>query len=130
MSPLSLLRAALTVQVLLGLARFLAPYAGLSIGPRIWIVHPVLGVTIALAALWLFRPRSDVPATSVRAAGQFIAFAPLLFGLANLLNLASGVVLVVVHMALGLAAIKVIDMAAEQQRAAERSAVVVVSSSH
>jgi hypothetical protein len=28
MSPLSLLRAALTIQVLLGLARFLAPYAG------------------------------------------------------------------------------------------------------
>lgn len=76
MSLYGLLRAALTVQVLLGLARFVAPYAGLSV-------------------------------------------------LATLLGIASGLGVVVAHMALGLAAIKVIDVAVEEQRASQRSAVLV-----
>ncbi len=71
MSPLSLLRAALTVQVLLGLVRFVAPFTGVGIAQRIWVVHPVLGITIAV-------------------------------------------------MGLGLAAVKVIDVAVEQQRTSQR----------
>lgn len=121
MSPFSLLRAALTVQVLLGLARFIAPYAGIGIDQRIWVVHPVLGVTIAVSALWLFRRRTDVPSTPTRAPARFIALAPLLLGLANLAGVASGLGLVLTHMGLGLAAIKVIDVAVEQQRTSERA---------
>jgi len=42
-------------------------------------------------------------------------------GLANLAGVASGLGLVLTHMGLGLAAIKVIDMAVEQQRTNERA---------
>lgn len=80
MSPLSLLRAALTVQVLLGFVRALAPFAGVGIAQRIWVVHPVLGITIAVSAIWLFRRRTDVPATPARTAARFVAVAPLLLG--------------------------------------------------
>ena len=125
MSPLSLLRAALTVQVLLGLVRFLAPYAGVGIDQRIWAVHPVLGMAIAISALWLFRSRTDVPATPARTAARVVALAPLLLGLANLAGVASGLVLVLTHMGLGLAAIKVIDVALEQQRASQRQPAVL-----
>lgn len=128
MSPLGLLRVALTVQVLLGLARFLAPYVGMGIDQRIWIVHPVLGIAIASSALWLFRGRTDVPATSARTTARFIALAPLVLGLANMLGLAAGLGLVLLHMALGLAAIKVIDVAVEQQRASQRSVILTGSS--
>lgn len=55
MTPISLLRAALTVQVLLGFGRFLAPFAGVEFPHRPWLVHPVLGLGIAAAALWLLR---------------------------------------------------------------------------
>jgi plastocyanin len=127
-SLLGLLRAALTVQVLLGLARFLAPYVGMGIDQRIWLVHPVLGIAIASSALWLFRGRTDVPATSARTTARFIALAPLVLGLANMLGLAAGLGLVLLHMALGLAAIKVIDVAVEQQRASQRSVTLTGSS--
>ena len=126
MSPLSLLRAALTVQVLLGLLRFLAPYAGGGIDQRIWVVHPVLGIAIAVSAIWLFRGRTDVSATPARTAARFVALAPLLLGLANLAGVASGLVLVLTHMGLGLVAIKVIDVAVEQQRASRQQPAVLV----
>jgi hypothetical protein len=61
MSPLSRLRVALTVQVLLGLVRFLAPYAGVGIDQRIWVVDAMLGITIAVSALWLFPRRPTYP---------------------------------------------------------------------
>lgn len=128
MSPLSLLRAALTIQVLLGLLRFLAPYAGVGIDQRLWVVHPVLGIAIAISAIWLFRRRTDVPATPARTAARFVALAPLLLGLANLAGVASGLVSVLTHMSLGLAAIKVIDIAVEQQRASQPQPAVLPSS--
>lgn len=127
MSLLGLLRAALTVQVLLGVVRFVAPY-GVGIPQRIWVVHPVLGITIAVAALWLFRRRTDVPTTPARAAARFVALAPLLLGLANLTGLASGLALVLTHMALGLAAIKIIDVAVQQQRASQQPTVLAARS--
>jgi len=128
MSPISLLRAALTVQVLLGLLRFLGPYAGVGIDKRIWVVHPVLGITIAVGAIWLFRRRTDVPATPARTAARFVALAPLLLGLASLAGVASGLVLVLTHMGLGLAAIKVIDIAVEEQRASQPQPAVLAGS--
>ncbi|MBD0323493.1 MAG: hypothetical protein ICV72_08920 [Aldersonia sp.] len=41
--------------------RFLAPYAGVGIDQRIWVVHPVMGIPIAVSAIWLFGIRTDVP---------------------------------------------------------------------
>jgi hypothetical protein len=115
---LTLLRGALTVQVLLGLARFLTPYAGLRIPEGIWRIHPLLGVTIAAAALWLFRPRPTVPATPARSGARFVALAPLGLGLAILAGGLAGFWVVLTHMVLGLATIKVIDIAVQQQRTA------------
>ena len=128
MSPLSLLRAALTIQVLLGFLCFLAPYAGVGIDQRIWVVHPVLGISIAVSAIWLFRRRTDVPATPERTAARFVALAPLLVGLANLAGVASGLVSVLTHTGAGLAAITVIDIAVEQQRASRQRPAVVAGS--
>jgi hypothetical protein len=88
----------------------------------------VLGITIAVSAIWLFRRRTDVPATPTRTAARFVALAPLLLGLANLAGVASGLVSVLTHMGLGLAAIKVIDVAAEQQRASRHQPAVLAGS--
>jgi len=113
-----LLAAALYVQVLLGLARFGLPYVGLSLDPRLWLLHPLNGAAIAAAALVRFRPIRGVPGTPVRVAARF---APLLalalgLGLAAARGLLGPLVGTLLHAAVGLAAVELVGRAAEQQR--------------
>lgn len=114
MNGLVALQVAMTVQVLLGVARFGAGLVGFAIPPAVWLVHPVLGVVIAAAALVLLRPRAGERHTGVRLAARVAPLAPLVLGGAMRLGVAGGVPVVVAHIVLGLGAIKLLDTVIKQ----------------
>lgn len=109
---LKALQIGLYVQVALGLARFGLPYFGVALPDLVWTVHPVLGVTIAVTALVVFRPRSG-PATRPLLLGRYAPLAPLLLGLALLFGGVRGVPAVVTHMVLGFIAIELVGKGIE-----------------
>jgi hypothetical protein len=120
MTPFRVLVAALYLQVLLGLARFALPYLGIWLDDRLWLIHPVNGIAITVAAIVLFRPRGEPLATPVRVAARF---APLLalalgLGMASAQDLIGAPWAVLLHMATGVAAVRVIGTAMAQQGAA------------
>jgi hypothetical protein len=113
MTPYRLLVAALYAQVLLGLARFALPYLGFWVDDRVWLIHPVNGVAIAVAALLLFRPVPGAPAARARVAARFAPLLPLLlgFGLGVARDAIGSVAAVVVHMVAGIVAVRLIGAA-------------------
>ncbi|MCG0239274.1 MAG: hypothetical protein L6E13_08665 [Firmicutes bacterium] len=108
------LRLLAYVQVLLGLGRF----AGLITNPYVWETHVTIGFLLAVLSLFAFRPRPGVPASGLRLAARFFAIAPLALGLAMYQGLVGGKPVTMVHMALGLIAVGLIDAAAAQERRA------------
>lgn len=107
-----ILRLALYVQFSLGIGRFF----GLIPGRGLWDVHRALGVVIVLLALFAFRPKRNIPQTGLRWIAQFVAILPLVAGLLLLFNLIGGVPAVLLHMALGILTIGLIEGAAAEAR--------------
>jgi hypothetical protein len=119
MTPFRLLVAALYVQVLLGLVRFVAPYLGFWLDERVWLIHPLNGIAIAAAALVLFRPRPDLPGARVRRAARFAPLLPLALGLgmAVVQGAVGALGAVALHMVAGLAAVRIMGTAMAEQEA-------------
>lgn len=109
MRTLRILQAAMMVQILLGLWRFLVPYTGLPVSARLWMIHPLLGIAIAAAALILFRPHKDSGVDHWWTAARYVALAPLALGLSMRYGLLTGWPAVLTHMAVGLTALGLID---------------------
>lgn len=109
MRALRILQAAMMVQILLGLWRFLAPYTGLPVSARLWMIHPLLGIAIAGAALILFRPHKDSGVDHWWTAARYVALTPLALGLSMRYGLLTSWPAVLTHMALGLTALGLID---------------------
>jgi hypothetical protein len=102
-------------QIVLGLWRFIARYAGWSVDGRILQIHPWLGIGIAVAALVLFRRRYSVDSDASWTAARYVALAPLGLGLAMRYGIVTGLVAVVVHMVVGLTALGLIDSAIKRE---------------
>ena len=115
MRAFRILQAAMMVQILLGLWRFLAPYAGLPVNARLWMIHPLLGITIAASALVLFRPLENSVTHPQWTAARYVALAPLALGLSMRYGLLIGWPAVLTHMALGLTALGLIDSAIKNE---------------
>ncbi|HEY8475699.1 MAG TPA: hypothetical protein VIN09_02385 [Chloroflexota bacterium] len=113
-----LLRIALYLQVLLGLGRFF----GLVTQQRLWETHITLGIVITILAIVALRPTARIPQDGVRRLARFVPLAPLALGLAMTFDLLNGrpLAIVLVHMALGLATVALVEMAAARQRRALR----------
>ncbi|HUG85869.1 MAG TPA: hypothetical protein VMM13_15000 [Euzebya sp.] len=107
-------------QIVLGLARFLTPFVGWQLPHAIWRLHPVLGVSIAVAVLIVLRPRPGVIPTVRRRIARFAPLAPLALGLAMGLGigLRSGTAVVALHMVIGVTALGVVDNALKHLLAA------------
>lgn len=113
MTPFRVLIAALYVQVLLGLARFLLPYLGVWLDDRVWLIHPINGIAIAVAALVLFRPRPGMPPTRALLAARSAPLLPLALGLGLGVSqdLIGSLWAVVIHMLAGIAAVRLMGTA-------------------
>lgn len=111
---LLVLRVLFYVQFLLGLARL----AGLVTNRRIWETHVTLGVLIAALALVAVRPRPETPSGLVTAA-RLTPLLPLATGLAMYADVAGGLAFTLLHVALALAALGLIEMASARQRKAK-----------
>ena len=109
MRSFRILQAGMMLQIVLGLWRFSAPYTGVSIQPDIWMVHPLLGIAIAIAALVLFRPRRSDGPNPLWTAARYVALAPLTLGLSMRYGVIAGWPAVLAHMVLGLTALGLID---------------------
>lgn len=126
MRTLRILQAAMMIQILLGLWRFLAPYTGLPLSARLWMIHPLLGIAIAAAALILFRPHKDSAVDHWWTAARYVALAPLALGLSMRYRLLTGWPAVLTHMAVGLTALGLIDSVIKRE--AQRSSEVTTDS--
>lgn len=111
---LLILRVALYVQFSLGIGRFF----GLITGRGLWDVHTALGIAIVIVAWFAFRPRPDVQSSTLRRLAQYIALLPLALGLLMLFNIIGGLPAVLLHMALGILTIGLVEGAAAEQRQA------------
>lgn len=105
------LQAAMMTQILLGLARFFAPFLGWSLPASVWPIHPLLGVGIAVATMIVLRPRPGGVPTVSRRIARFAPLAPLALGLALAFGLRLGAGLAPLHMVLGLTALGIVDRA-------------------
>lgn len=126
MRAFRILQAAMMVQVLLGLWRFLAPYTGLPVNTRLWMIHPLLGIAITGAALVLFRPHKDLSADRWWTVARYVTLAPLALGLSMRYRLLTGWPAVLTHMAVGLTALGLIDSVIKKE--AQRSSEVTTDS--
>ena len=115
MKSLRMLQGAMMLQIVLGLWRFIATYAGWPIPARVWQVHPLLGVAIAVAALILFRPLRREPSDLTWSAARYVALAPLVLGLSMRYGVVTGLAAMLAHMAVGLTALGLIDSAIKRE---------------
>jgi len=111
---LIVLRIALYLQVLLGLARFF----GFITNQRVWETHISLGVLIAVLALLALGPHPRVRRDGVRTLARFLPLVTLLVGLAMWQGLVVGTQVVMIHMLLGLVSVGLVERAAAQQKRA------------
>jgi hypothetical protein len=109
-----LLQAAMMVQILLGLTRFFGPRLGWALPEAVWRIHPLLGISIAVAVLVVLRPRHGTAADRRRKIARVAPLAPLALGVAIALGLRIGPVLVPLHMVVGLTALGLVDNALKQ----------------
>lgn len=116
MALLWILRIALYVQLLLGLAKYFGPSVGIDLNQRIWEIHISLGILIALLALYALRPISKVRYTTTRAAARFAPLLPLVLGLGFEFHLIPTGRVVIIHMVLGVLTIGLVEMAAARQK--------------
>ena len=109
---LLVLRIALYLQVLLGLARFF----GYITNQRLWETHISLGVVIAVLALLAMGPHPRLRQDAMRTAARFLPLVTLLLGLAMWQDLVTARPVVMIHMLLGLISVGLVERAAAQQK--------------
>ena len=107
------LRILFYAQFLLGLGRFV----GLVRNERIWETHVTLGILIALLALVTLRPTQQTASGLVTAA-RLMPLLPLATGLAMLTGRAGGLAFTLLHIALALTALGLIEMVSARRRKA------------
>lgn len=114
---LRILQAAMMIQILLGLWRFTALYAGWQVDARVRQIHPLLGIGIVVAALILFRPKNSVGSSLSWTAARYVALIPLGLGLAMRYAVLTGLLAILTHMVLGLTALGLMDSAIKKELA-------------
>jgi hypothetical protein len=119
---LSILRILLYIQLLLGLVKYGGQRIGLPPLGHVFDVHELIGVIIAILAIYALRSQPGVQNTGIRVAARFFPLLPLVLGLGfvampNILSLPH---IVLLHMVLGIATIALVEMASAQQRRAQR----------
>lgn len=107
-----LVRVLFYIQLLLGLGRF----AGLVRSERIWETHVIIGALVALLALVALRPRPGMPKPALRTAARLTPLLPLLTGLAIFTGITGGRPFTLLHMALAVVALGLVEMAAASER--------------
>lgn len=110
---LRVLRILFYVQLVLGLARL----AGQVPNPRVWETHVTLGVVIAVLALVALRPAGGA-GTGLETAARFAPLLPLATGLAMYADRAGGLAFVLLHVALAITALGLVEAAAGRRRRA------------
>ncbi len=113
-----ILRIALYLQLVLGAWGFSGRFTGSYPPKMIWDWHILLAVVIVVLALVALRPLTKVPNSGARVAARFMPLLPFVFGLGFLFGVIGGTPLVVVHIALALITIGLVEAAAGQQRRA------------
>jgi hypothetical protein len=114
MTLLWVLRAALYITFSLGVGRLL----GLLTDRRLWDWHLGLGVAIVILALIALRPLPRVPASGLRQTARFFPLLPFAVGMALRFDLIGGAAVIIIHVALGIVTIGLIEAAAVRQRQA------------
>ena len=125
-----ILQAAMMIQILLGLWRFTAPYAGWQVDSRVRQIHPLLGIGIVVAALILFRPRNSVGSSLSWTAARYVALVPLGLGLAMRYAVLTGLVAILAHMVVGLTALGLMDSAIKKEFSRRSDAVFDAQQPH
>lgn len=119
-----ILRISLYAQFLLGLDRYLAKFAilpaSLVVPARVWDWHLLLGIVIALLALYRLRPIRGISYNNRRMIGRFLPLLPLILGIGFRFGLLEGIELISIHALLGLLVIALVEMCAAQERRALR----------
>ena len=116
---LSALRILLYIQLLLGLVKYAGASVGINLG-RIFDVHVLIGVIIAILAIYALRSVSGVRNSGIRIAARFFPLLPLALGIGFLAHVVSVGSFVILPMILGIATIALVEMASAQQRRAQR----------
>jgi hypothetical protein len=116
---LLVLRVLLYIQLLLGLFRYAERFGLPSIG-RLFDVHVLIGVIVAILAIIALRSVPGVRNTGIRIAARFFPLLPLLLGFGFQANVVPTHYFVILHMILGIATIGLIEAASAQQRRAQR----------
>ncbi|HEX2174015.1 MAG TPA: hypothetical protein VHL09_16400 [Dehalococcoidia bacterium] len=109
---LVLLRAALYLTFSLGIGRLL----NILPGRGLWEAHLLLGIVIAVLAVFALRPRAGLPRDGLRLTARFFPLLPLAIGLALWLDWLTGPAPTLVHVALGIATIGLIEAVAARER--------------
>jgi hypothetical protein len=112
---LSALRILLYIQLLLGLVKYAGPSTGVTLG-HVFDIHVLIGVIIAILAIYALRPLPSVRNSGVRMAARFFPILPLALGLGFLAHAIPEGGFVILHMILGIATIALVEMASAQQR--------------
>jgi hypothetical protein len=120
--PLSVLRILLYVQLLLGLVKYGGERIGLPPLGHVFDFHELIGVIVAILAIYALRPLPGVQDTGVRMAARFFPLLPLVLGIGFVAipNLVSTPHIVLLHMVLGIATIALVEIASAQQRRSQR----------
>jgi hypothetical protein len=119
MRTLALLPWLLRGQVILGLIQFIGMFVGFAWPPPVWAAHRVIALIAPAMALFAFRRSAWTSAgrtaprfgPGVRVAARFALLAPLALGVCFSTGLLWGRGWATVHIALAIAAMKVIERA-------------------
>ena len=117
---ISALRILLYVQLLLGLVKYAGPSLGLPGLGRVFDVHILLGLIVAILAIYVLRSIPGVRNSGVRLAARFFPILPLALGIGFLAHVVPLAGFVILQMLLGIATIGLVEVATAQQRRAQR----------
>lgn len=111
---LVVLRIALYVQMLLGIGRLL----GFVANQLLWETHMTVGMLATIIALFALRPLPRVPNDTLRMAARFAPAVTLAYGLLMYWDVLGGRTAVMIHVALGIITIGLVEMASVRQKRA------------
>ena len=117
---LSILRILLYVQLLLGLVKYAGARIGLPTLGRVFDVHVLIGLIVAILAIYALRSVPGIRNTGIRIVARFFPLLPLALGIGFLAHVVPVPAFVVLHMVLGIATIGLVEVSTAQQRRAQR----------